>query len=185
MKRTLQQTLLTLIAMVSAHAAIADNGIQYTYAELLYVDAELDNANGDGFSLGGSYRINEEFYARGDFQDIEIEGIDIRAIELGVGYISPYNAMDLIAEVNYVDYDVDVDVDVGDDNGFLLTGGLRTYLAPKLEASASMNYLTIDDNDAYIQLGANYSFTALLSIDGGFRLGSDIDELTIGARYLF
>ena len=183
MKTILKQALLASFIMTSAQAATADNGIQYSFAELRYVDVEDDDFDGDGFSLGGSFRLNEQYYIRGDYQDLEIEDVDATVLELGVGYIHPHDKMDLIAEINYID--VDIDVRGGDDDGFLFTGGLRTYLSPKLEGGASINHVTLDDDDTYIQLGANYGLTDLLSVDGSYRLGGDIDELTLGVRYIF
>jgi len=184
MKMTLKQALFASLMMVGTQAATADNGIQYNFVELRYVDLELDgsSADGDGFSIGGSYRLNGPYYIRGDYQDAEIENINIDILELGVGYIFPQdNRIDLIAEINYTD----ADSDVFDDDGFLFTGGLRTYINPRLEGRASINHVTFDDDDTYIQLGANYSLTDLLSVDGSFRLGGDVDELTIGLRYIF
>jgi len=190
MKNKVQKAILALLFMTSSHAAMADNGLQYSYAQFLYNSAELGIADGSGFSFGGSFQLDTQFYVRGDFQNLNMdEGIDnIRTIELGAGYIHPLGSMDLIAEVNYVDAEIEYDnrnTRDYDETGFLFTGGLRTYLAPELEVNASMNHLNLDGHDNYIQLGANYRLTHVLAVDSGYRLGSDIEVFTIGARYIF
>ena len=169
MKMMLKQVLASSLVMVSAQAAVADNGISYNYIDLHYVDLEEDNIDADGLALGGSYRLSEKAYIRGEYQDLEVENrFDLRVIELGAGYIHPYNSIDFIAEINAVDIDAD---NAGDDDGFRLTGGMRTYFIPDLEGRASVNHDRVGSNDTYFQLGANYRLRGAFSVDGSYDFG--------------
>jgi|GEM_PF-1802952 len=163
--------------------AVAESTIRYNYLEARYVDVEESDVDGDGFSFGGSYLLNKDIYLRGDYQDVDLDGsADAQILELGIGYRYAYQNMDLIGEINYVDLDGDV---IETDSGVLLSAGLRTYLLPKLEARASFNYVTVNDNDTYVQLGADYFLTGKLSLGGTVRLGADVDEFTLGARWYY
>jgi hypothetical protein len=168
--------------------SIADNGIQYNYGELRYVvDADLDgyDVDGDGLAFGGSFRIDELFYAVADYEAIDYDdNIDTSVLQVGLGVIFPYEKIDFIAEAAI--NSSDADSPVKDDTGFRLTAGGRTYVMPELEVRATVNYSDIfDENDTYLTVSADYFLGKSFSINASKDLAADVDRFSIGVRYYF
>jgi len=107
-------------------AAGSGNGIKYNYLELRFVDVD----GGDGIEFGGSYRINEQFYAVAGIQDIDIGPGSLEILEIGGGYIIPNKKIDFAFEVSLID----TDFRGSSDNGFSLAAGGRSYISPEFEA---------------------------------------------------
>ena len=156
----------------------ADSAISYSYGEIRFVDVD----GGDGFEFGGSFRINQEFYAVASFQDLDGDrGGDLEILEFGGGYIRPHNNIDLAAEFTLIDADVSGD----SESGFSLAGGARGFIAPNLELRGYFKYVDIEDNDTFLELGGDYFFADNLSAGATIELGSDLDTVTIGGRFHF
>ncbi len=178
-------TALSLFGWLVSPSAIAAK-LQYDYVDVRYVDTEIDDTNidGDGIQIGGSYRLNKEFYLLGDYQDIEFDfGIDASVLRLGGGYIYPFKKnVDLIGEAVFINTDIDV---VGDENGFGLAFGGRGYVTPNVEVRATANYVDVDDDDTFFQVGAEYFINDSFSVGGSFTLGGDVDTFALGGRYYY
>ena len=97
--------LLGVVATFNVNAAshnAADNGINYTFAEIRFVDVD----GGDGLEFGGSYRINEQFYAAASLQNLDLGPFDLDILEISGGYIYPHKKIDFAFEVGLIDADV-------------------------------------------------------------------------------
>ena len=158
-------------------AAGSDNGIKYNYLELRFVDVD----GGDGIEFGGSYRINEQFYAVAGFQDIDIGPGSLEVLEIGGGYIIPNKKIDFAFEVSLID----TDFRGSSDNGFSLAAGGRSYISPEFEARAFVKHVDVNNSDTFIELGGDYFLNANVSIGISLEVASDADTLTFGARYYF
>ncbi|MGH1485180.1 MAG: hypothetical protein ACRBCI_03100 [Cellvibrionaceae bacterium] len=168
---------------------VADNGIQYNYAEFRFVaDAELDDVDvdGDGFAFSGSFRLDELFYLVADYEDIGFDrGVDSTVIQLGAGVIAPYEKVDIIGELAIVDADVDGPGGSESDTGFRLTGGVRGYVMPQLEVRGTLNYVDVEDDDTFVTLAADYFINDSFSVNIAKDLSAELDRLSIGVRYYF
>ena len=181
---------LFLLALVCSGftSSLLASDVNYRFVEGSYLlDAELENADGDGFRIGGSFRINNEIYAFGEYDivDFDYSSADVDVLKLGVGYIYPLDATwDLNVSLAFVDVDTSL-VGYDDGNGYEISGGVRTMIQPHIEVRAHMNYMDVDDSDTYFTIGGNYFFKPNLSAGVELDLGGDYDTLGIGVRYLY
>lgn len=183
MARQIRSVLLVLGCAVASNAYAdshdsSNNGINYSYAEIRFVDVD----GGDGIEFGGSYRINREFYGVASFQDLDVNrGGDLEILEFGGGYIRPYENIDLAIEFTLIDADFSGD----SESGFSLAGGARGFFSPELEWRGYAKHVDIEESDTFLELGGDYHFNESLSAGVTIELGSDLDTLTIGGRFHF
>jgi hypothetical protein len=175
---------LLLIAGISISPAQARD-VKYNYIEGRYVlDAEANNnIDGDGISIGGSFRINKDFYAFGSYEALDLDfGNDVDTLAVGAGYIYPLNTQ---WDANFSLSLVNVDANNNDDNGFSLAAGVRGMMMPNIEGRATLTYIDVDDDDTFITLAGDYFFTTNLSVGLEVDLSGDLETVSIGARYYF
>lgn len=186
-----RRTLSLLVALmatlpVASHAGTMD----YTYAELGYVDTENDDfdIDGDGFALRGSLAFHENFFGFASYEDLGFDhGVDATAFEVGVGGRWPLNEkIDLVGRAGVVKAEIEVGRNDFDDDGFLLGARLRSALAPKFEVEGGFDYIDLDDSgdDTIAVLEGRYFFLDQLAGGVSVQLG---DDTTIGvnARWTF
>ena len=161
----------------ASHGA-ADNGINYTYGELRFVDVD----GGDGIEIGGSYRLNQDIYLLASYQDLDIGPFSLEYLEFGGGYIIPNKKIDFAAEFSLIS----VDINGNSESGYSLSGGGRSYLSPEFEARVFARRIDDGNNsDTFIELGGDYFLSPDLSIGVTLEVASDSDALTFGARLYF
>jgi len=172
----------TAFAQTSA-APAADIG--YTYAELRYVD--FDDNGGDGFRVNGSYDLGNNWIILGGLTSADFNSnVDVNILEIGGGYVWRYTPdWDIVATARYVNADVDTPGGSSDESGLALSGGLRGLLAPQFEVRGSVNYINLDDSDAYLEIAGDYYFTRQFSAGLSLEFAGDSDLISIGARYYF
>ncbi len=158
--------------------------VKYNYIEGRYVlDAEVGNIDGDGILIGGSFRLNTDFYAFGNYETLDMDfSNDIDTFTLGAGYIYPLNTM---WDANFSFSFVNAEVNSNDDNGFALTAGVRGMMMPKIEGRATLTYIDVDDDDTFVTLAGDYFVSPNLSVGLELDLGADLETVSIGARYYF
>jgi hypothetical protein len=169
--------------LVAAPAVAADD-LSYSFIELGYVNAELDDPDidGDGFALRGSYAFTDLFHGFVEYSDLEFDrGVDSSTFEIGGGLnweLSP--RLDLIGTVSYLNTDVDGPGFSGDDSGFGLGLSLRGRVSDQLELRGGLKYVNYDDSgdDTTLGLGARFYVTKL------FALGADLDYNDDGLAWM-
>lgn len=189
MKTQLGAALFGAFLCVSGSNVNANNGIQYNYGEFRYiVDSELDfdDTDGDGFAFAGSYRVDELFYVIADYESIDYDDdIDTDLLQVGGGVIFPYRKVDMIAELALVDFDIDGRSTRDSEVGFRATGGARGYVIPQLELRGTLNYMSLDEDDSYVTVGADYFINRSFSVNVAKDIAADIDRFSVGVRYYF
>ncbi len=178
--------------MLASSGAIA-SGLSYSYGELRYVDLESNvfTEEADGFQLGGSYRIDQQYFVFGQYADLDtdfgpVDG-DLSQLKIGGGYIYPLNdRVDINSTLALVREDIDVD-GVGDDDdiGFQITGGARTMLTNEIEVRGAFVFADVLDRNVYLEVAADYYFTDNLVAGITIEFAGDNDVLTFGGRYYF
>ena len=179
-------TLLLVTGMAVSSVQASD--VNYNYIEGRYiVDAEDNNIDGDGFRIGGSYRLNSDLYAFGSYETLDFDfNNDVDILEFGAGYIYPLNTQwDANFTLSFMNVDVSSNTINNDDNGFSITGGVRGMFTSKIEGRAKVSYQDVTDSDTFITLGGDYFFTPNLSAGVEIDLAGDVDKLSIGGRYYF
>lgn len=195
MNRRLGHTVATASAAFLLLAGTAGaSDLNYDYAELRYVDTEIDgdgggDADGDGFEIGGSVQLADNWHIFGSYQTLDFDfDIDLSALEIGAGYMVPVNSStDLVARVSYIDGEVDTPFGDADDSGFGLSSGFRHLFSPQIEGRAFINYVDLDDSgsETSFELAGDYFINDQFSAGLGLEFGDDATSISIGARYYF
>lgn len=179
----------TLIATGGLQAAEFD----YNYAELRYVDTELDagsfDVDGDGFQLGGSLELTPEIHLFGNFRTLDFgEGVDVSGFEVGGGYVMPLQTgTDLVARLSYIDGEIDTAFGDFDDSGFGFSAGARNMFTPQIEGRAFVNFSDLDESGSEVafELAGDYYLNEQLALGASLELGDDVTTWTLGARWYF
>ncbi len=193
-KTLLANTAGVLAGVMLANAAMADDGPQYTFAEVGYdwIDFDDLDADGDGFRINGSIAATEMVHLFASYQDGEIDAgivdLDLSRMRLGAGVnieLSP--TVDLVATAAWVRYDLDANAFGSDtEDGYALGVGVRAMVAPQFELNAGVNYEDVsDEDDTSLSVGAVYSFTDMFAVTAGASFGDNVTEYGIGARLYF
>lgn len=179
----------TVLFAGSAAAAELD----YDYAELRWVDTELDagaiDADGDGFEIGGSLELAEQVHLFGNYQTLDFgRGIDASAFEIGGGYAMPLNnGADLVGRLSYIDGEFDAGPGNVDDSGFAFSAGFRNMFHPQVEGRAFINYADLDESgsETSFEVAGDYFLNDEIALGASLEFGDDVTTWTLGARWFF
>jgi hypothetical protein len=191
---SMQRRILSGLAALAAAVPLASHAeaMDYSYAEVGYVDTNLDTSgpdvDGNGFALRGSLTVNPNFFVFAGYQDLNFDfDVDASLLEVGGGGHWPLtDKIDIVGKVGLVKAEVDVGSFNDDDDGFLLGARLRGVVAPKFEVEGGFDYRDINVGDeTTIVLEGRYFF--IDNIAGGLSvsIGDDITSLGLNVRMTF
>lgn len=185
---------LALAAALGLAATGAQAGdLGYTYVEGGYQDVDVDDvdADGDGFTLGGSIALTDMFHLFGGFgtAELDVDGfgdVDYDTWEVGGGinYGIASNA-DLVGRLSYVSAEVDAGFADADDDGYRLYGGVRGRLASPFELEGGISYTDLDDSGddtAFVGAG-RYYFTDQWAAGLSVNVGDDVTVWGLNVRW--
>ena len=181
----------TTLMSVALPTSIQAAGLDYNYVEGRYlIDADEDDSNldGDGFRIAGSYRLTQEVFAFGKWEDVDFDrGFDATIFEFGAGYIFPIKPnWDSNFTLSYGNVDLSGPGIDQDDSGIILSGGIRGMVTTEIEARAKLTYNDSGaDDDTYFTIAGDYFFMPNLSAGLELDLGGDYETLSLGVRYFF
>ena len=186
----LRLSLISLILAFSASASADD--FDYNFLSLGYGSVDFDDlgADGDGFTIGGSYAMTDSYYAFFNYNAASLDlDIDTTLWGAGFGYHRALSdTVDLVAELAYVSVEVDIpQAGSFDDSGLGLSVGFRFAQSDKLELNAGINYVDYGDigDDTGFELGALYDINDKYSV-GLSGEWSDIRSMyTLSGRMYF
>ncbi len=160
-------------------------GLDYSYAELRFVD--VDTNGGDGLRFKGSFELENNWMIVGGLTALDFNNnVDLTIVELGAGYVWHYSKeFDLVSTLRFVQADIDTPGGSSDDNGFAFSAGARGLLTPRFEMRGSVNYINLDNSDTYLELAGDYYFTERFAAGASLEFAGDSDTFTIGARWFF
>lgn len=179
------------LLLVTAGPAAAE--FDYNFAELRYIDTELDAGNvdvdGDGFEIGGSLELTRAVHLFGNFRTLDFgSGIDVSAFEVGGGYAMPLaSGADLVARLSYIEGEIDFGPGDVDDSGFSFQAGFRHMFHPQIEGRAFINYVDLDESgdETSIEIAGDYFLNEEIALGASLELGDDVTTWTLGARWYF
>jgi len=185
------KTLILLVGLLAQGLAFAQSSqrsnspMDYDYLEFRFVDVDL--AGGDGFKLGGSYELENNWLLVGSLTSLDFNNnVDSTIFEIGAGYVWNYSSdFDFVGSVQFVRADFDSPGGGADDNGIALAAGFRGFLAPQFEVRGSVNHVNLDDSDTFLELAGDYYFTDQFSGGISLEFAGDVDIFTIGGRWFF
>lgn len=181
----MKKLLLATTVLAASSAALAA-GPQYTYLQGQWQESELDgwNRDLDGFGFAGSIDLNNEFFAFAQYASVDHRDLEADRFAIGGAYKMPISPRtDLNFGAGIVSYDTDPEFDE-DDNGLLLTAGIRSMLNNELELGAGMNYEDALDADLLFNVYGAWHFNK--SVSAGLSLTEgDIETTAIYVRMAF
>lgn len=178
---------IALMALALPAVSQADT-LDYSWAELAYVDSEFGNLNGDGISLRGSLPINDTFFVFASYWDVGYDfNVDLTSIEAGGGVHLPFtDKVQLVGRFGLVKSELDTNNFSSDDDGFTFGAHVRAEVMPRLELEGGFDYIDLGmDPDTLLVMQGRYFF--LDNVAGNLRLefGDDIDSMSFGVRVTF
>ena len=182
-----------LIFLVVFSASVGAQGLSYDYVQGSYGSVDLDDsvidADGTGFGISGSMRLNENFHITGEYQTADLDsGVDLAVIEAHLGYNTEISQnLDLIAHVGYLRTDIDASGLIPDDDGFLIGGGVRAMVSSNAELNGGIDYIDFDRGDGEMRANAGFfiGLTEALSVGLRASFWDDVNVYTINLRLDF
>jgi hypothetical protein len=190
----MQRRILSGLAALAAALPLASHAdvMDYSYAELGYLDGELDAGNadvdGDGFALRGSLAVHPNFFVFAGYQDLDFDfNVDASLLEVGGGGHWPLtDKIDIIGKLGITKAEVDVGPFDDDDDGFLLGARLRGVVAPKFELEGGFDYRDLDIGDeTTLVFEGRYFFMEQLAGGLSVSIGDDNTFLGLNLRLTF
>lgn len=179
-------------AILAASSATFAAGPQYTYIQGQWQESELDGSSAelDGFGFAGSFDLNNEFFAFGQYSSVDDRGLEADRLALGAAYKMPVGTnTDLNFGAGLVSYDFsygDTPFYDGeeDDDGLLLTAGVRSMLNNQVELGAGLSYEDAFDIEMLFNVYGAYHFNKQVSAGVSLTSG-DVDTTAFYVRMAF
>lgn len=189
--------------LLVAGSAGAAEGPRYTYAEVGYVNIDIDDidgvgADGDGFNLAGSVAVADMVHLFGSYFDGDVDvddfgfgeiGIDYTTFAIGAGLnYAISDTVDLVGRLAYLNAEAEAFGFSEDDDGYGLSAGARAMLMPQFELNGAIVYSDLggdDGDDTAVGIGAVYSFTEMFAVTASGTFGGDVQEFGVGVRAYF
>lgn len=175
---------LMVAAPLAASAQDARSGLSYNYVQGGYVRTNTDNADADGWGLGGSVAVHPNFHLFGNYstQEVDHVNIDVDQWRLGAGYNrSISDRTDFVGTVAYEKFDAGS----ADLEGYSLEAGVRSSLAPAFEGYALAGYEDGDqyDGDFYGRLGGTVKFNPNWGVNADVKIADGDTQWFVGPRF--
>ena len=176
-----------ITSMLSVKELLNEDRFKYEY-----VEAEIVLGDGTGFSVAGSYRLQDNWFLTGrvQFYEVDIGPVDpdLTSLSAGVTYVhSIQENFDVLgtAELDYINIDAD-GFGSDDDLGLLFRGGARYAFTEEWEAFGGVGFRTaFDDNEITLDLGGRYLINEDLEAQVSVDFGDDLTLVQLGVRYRF
>jgi hypothetical protein len=183
MKRSLLALALASLLPLSANATDLSN----SYFQGGYSSLRTEGTNFDGLGLKGSLNFNDDWYGTVTYDRGTKSGLEIDESSLNVGYrYGLSDKTDLYAEAGWVHDKIDVGVPGYNfkDNGYRVTGGVRSALSDNFEGNFHVSYADVGDygNGAGAGVGGLFKINPMWGITAEVENGKVDDVQT--TRYM-
>ncbi len=169
-------------------SALADDHLSYTFLEVSYQYADLDDldVDGNGYAVEGSVGIGDHFFVAASYSDLDFDrGVDTESYAIGVGVHFPLSdATDVVIDLAYLDAEASVSgssVSVSDD-GYGIGVGVRGRTYENWEVEAGVQYTNFDESDISGHLAARYFFTPQFSVGADLTIVDEAYTAGLGLR---
>ena len=188
----------SLVILILAFSASANaQNFDYSYLTLGYANTDFDafDADGDGFTLGGSYAFTNKLHGFASYQTADLESslapgssVDATRMNAGIGYNTTMSPkLDMFARLSYEYLDFDDGTGSVDDSGLGFGVGLRFAASDQLELDAGIKYVDYGDfgDDTSLQVGGLYDFTDTFSLGLAVDTSDDVTTIALSGRFYF
>ncbi len=166
-------------ALFCAGQASAQQAISYTYAELGYLESEIDRSgideDGDGYEFNLSFDVAQSLALLFGYQDVEFDNdIEASLLSLGFAYHKPYsNTGDMVFTISYLDPELDAPrIDSIEEDGNEITLEVRSRSSQQTEVHLGYLRREIDDDSE-----SGYLLRIITGNPRGFKFVIDYEDL--------
>jgi len=167
-------------------AAVAGPG--YDYVEVAYVSINLDNGPTlDGFGIGGSFSINEQFHVVGQYGNASKSPLTLTETAVGLGYrLGMSDTTDFVVRAGWVQGRVKItNLGSASDNGWFAQAGFRSMLSNQFELNGFVTHADASGSETSLDLGGVYHFNQQFGATLGVSFSDDATVWTVGGRFSF
>jgi hypothetical protein len=182
------------LLILSSVVATAD-GLNYNFIQAAYQEVDIDlgggfDADGDGFGIGGSMAINDDWFIFADYSTFDFESVvDLSSLTIGGGYHAAVSdKTDWFATLGYAKAEIDVQgVGSTDDSGYAISAGLRSMVSEKFELYGSLGYADLGGgaDGTSVAGGFWYSLSGNMAVGFGVDFDDDVTAYGVGFRLYF
>ena len=189
---------LTLLALAAPAMAgdLSYTFVQGGYQRIDFDDDFIGSVDGDGFGLGFSFEVGENFFIAGSYGTAELDTDDIlgRTVDydrtdVGLGCRGAVaDKTDFFGIVSWVKAEASTSgFGSQDDDGYGLTVGLRSMVTDKVELEGHLGYVDLGDSGdgTSVGVGALYEFTPTFAVGFDVDFDEDVTTYGIGGRIYF
>ncbi|MDH4259389.1 MAG: porin [Gammaproteobacteria bacterium] len=165
--------------------------MSYSFVDLGYVETEIDGVgpSADGFALRGSVGFAENYFAFAEYSSQSVSGVDLDITTVGLGgHYGLADNIDLVGRAGWFKVKASTTGASADDDGYLLSAGLRGKVGESVELDGSVIYTDVGGSggdDTAIAVGGRYFFTKNFAVGAEYQHGSDTSTVLVGVRYSF
>lgn len=174
------------ILLLSSLAFGQAGGFSYSYLEASYSRADYDGFGGDadGFGIGASVAISDQFHLFGGYSGAELDNsVDADGWNVGVGFNTPISPnMDAVIRASYVS----VEVGPFDDDGFAIGAGVRVAASDAIELDLGLSYVDTDSgNDTSVGAGFLFNLNDSFAVGVSGSWDDDVSVWSLNGRLYF
>ena len=165
--------------------------MNYSFVDLDWIQTDIDgvSSSADGFALRGSVGFAEQFFAFAEYSNQSVSGGDVDQIAVGLGgHYGLSDNLDLVGRAGWLNVDASGSGSGFDDDGYLLSAGLRGKVGTSVELEASVIYTDLggsNGDDTAFAVAGRYYFTENFAVGAEYQEGSDSSTILLGGRYSF
>jgi long-subunit fatty acid transport protein len=165
--------------------------MSYSFVDLGYIAADIDgvDSTADGFALRGSIGFAEHYFAFTEYSNLSVSGGDFDQITVGLGgHYGLSDNLDLVGRAGWFKVNASDPGGSFDDDGYLLSAGLRGKVGTSVELEASVIYTDLggsNGDDTAFAMGGRYYFTRNFAVGAEYKDDSDSSAIFLGGRYSF
>ncbi len=180
-------------ALLLAGVATAGDDLSYSYLEVRYSDAELDDGfvdiDGNGYILNGSLEFSDTVHLFIGRDKLEFDdNVDLRTHIIGGGLALPLSPRtDIVLRAGFVDASFSTPFFKDDDDGYFASAGIRALLTDDIELYGEVRSLQLDDagDEEAATLGLDFYSSKGLAVGPSVTWVEDTTIYSLGARFYF
>lgn len=177
------------LGLASVPAFAAETGGFYDSVGLDYIYHNVDGSSVDGFGLGFSRSINDNFFTQLGYSRVSESGANVQGLSAELGYAYGLTVQTDFVVTAGVSYDKLSGAGQWNtsDTGFISSVGFRSHVTDSIDVAGAVLYSRVDSSsDTAYNIGARWHFSSTLSLGLGYTyVDSDASTISAGIAYHF